>query len=394
MTNKLIETITLRHGATLNNRIAMSPMQTHSGKRNGFVSEDTIKYYGARSKAAGLLISEFHYVSENGGPSYRPGYPEQLAAYSDRHLEGLTKLASALKKDGNKAILQIHHGGRASVGQALSGQDVVAPSTIDFDFLDYPIRELKEQEIEDIIKDFGQATVRAIKAGFDGVEIHGANHYLLQQFFSKLSNHRTDGWGGSLEKRMAFPLAVVKEVKRVVSEQGPSDFIIGYRISPEEIHGPEVGYDYKEATALVSEIVKNELDYIHLSLWGGYGSGPKGVDQSYAALFKSVLDDETKLLAVGGVFDEASAKDAVKNYTDIVVVGRGTLIDPQFALKIQEGRGEEIFQEITPENMDYVSWTEGLKEAFSREDSLGLPPLPGGDSIRHLHTGRFDMYKK
>ena len=355
MTNKLTDKVTLRHGATLNNRIAMSPMQSQSGKRNGFVSEDTLKYYGARSQAGGLIISEFHYVSENGGPAYHPGYPEQLAAYSDAHLDGLTKLATTIKKDGNKAILQIHHAGRAAVGQALSGQDAVAPSAIDFDFISYPVRELTGQEIEDIIKDFGRATTRAIKAGFDGVEIHGANHYLLQQFFSAFSNQRNDQWGGSLEKRMAFPLAVVKEVKRVVAEEAPSNFIIGYRLSPEEIHGDVVGYDYRDATALVSEIVKNELDYIHLSLWGGYNSTPNGVDESYAKLFKAVLDDQTKLLAVGGVFDEESAKDAVENYTDIVVVGRGTLVDPQFGRKIQEGRGNEIFHEISPENMDYVS---------------------------------------
>lgn len=157
----------------------------------------------------------------NGGPAYVPGYPEQLGAYSDEHLDGLRQVAQALKKDGNKAILQIHHGGRAAIGQAVSGQDVVAPSQVDFSFLDYPIRELTADEIDDIIKDFGKATRRAIKAGFDGVEIHGANHYLIQQFFSKLSNFRTDKWGGSLEKRMAFPLAVVAEVMDVVAKEAP-----------------------------------------------------------------------------------------------------------------------------------------------------------------------------
>lgn len=393
MVKQLTDTVKFRHGAEISNRIAMAPMQTHSGKRNGFVSEDTINYYAARSQAAGLLISEFHYVSENGGPAYRPGYPEQLAAYSDDHLGGLTQVASALKKDGNKAILQIHHGGRQAVGRAVSGEDVLAPSGIDFSFLSYPVRELTTEEIDEIIADFGRATKRAVQAGFDGVEIHGANHYLIQQFFSALSNHRTDKWGGNLEKRMAFPLAVVKEVKRVAAEVAPADFIIGYRLSPEEIHGPDVGYDYKEATQLVAEIAKNEIDYIHLSLWGGYNSTPQGVDTPYTELFKAVLDDDTKLLAVGGVFSEETAADAVANAADVVVVGRGTLIDPQFAKKVVEGRGDEIFHEIREENLDYVSWTPGLKEAFTREDSLGLPPLPGGETIRHLHTGRFDMFK-
>lgn len=394
MTKKLTDTITLRHGAELANRIAMAPMQTHSGKRNGFISDDTLHYYEARSQAAGLLISEFHYVSENGGPAYVPGYPEQLGAYSDEHLEGLTHLAQALKKDGNKAILQIHHGGHAAVGRAVSGEDVVAPSGIDFPFLDYPVRELSHEEILDIIADFGRATKRAIQAGFDGVEIHGANHYLIQQFFSELSNHRDDEWGGSLEKRKAFPLAVVREVKKIVAQEGPKNFIIGYRISPEEIHGTEVGYTYKEAQNLIEEIIKLELDYIHLSLWAGYASGPKDTNKSYAELFKSILDQKTKLLIVGGVFDETTASDAIENYADMIAVARGTLVDPQFAKKIMAGEGNNIFHEITPENLEYVAWTPGLKEAFSRKDSLGLPKMPGGESIYHLHNGQFDMFNK
>ncbi|MGM0168498.1 hypothetical protein IGI39_004253 [Enterococcus sp. AZ135] len=392
MVNKLKDTITLRHGATLSNRIVMSPMLTYSGKRGGFASEDTISYYSARSQAAAMLITEFHYVSEKGGPASPPGYPEQLGAYSDRHIEGLTKIAHELKKDGNKAILQIHHGGREAIGQAVSGEDVLAPSAIDFPFLKYPVKELSHQEILEIIADFGRATKRAIAAGFDGVEIHGANHYLLQQFFSKTSNHRTDQWGGNLEKRMAFPLAVVEEVTRVATQEAPESFIIGYRISPEEIHDSDIGYDYEESMQLISEIVKYELDYIHLSLWGGYSSGPVNSDRSYADLFKEVLDDQTKLVVVGGVFSEESARNAVEEYTDLIAVARGTLIEPQFAKKVIEDQGNTIFHEITPENMEYVNWTAGLKEALSRKDSVGLPLLPGGESIRSLHTGRFDMF--
>lgn len=394
MSNQLTDKVVLRHGAVLNNRMAMSPMQTHSGKRGGFVSDDTLCYYNARSKTAGLLITEFHYVSPNGGPAYVPGYPEQLGAYSDEHLDGLRQVAQALKKDGNNAILQIHHGGRAAIGQAVSGQDVVAPSQVDFSFLDYPIRELTADEIDDIIKDFGKATRRAIKAGFDGVEIHGANHYLIQQFFSKLSNFRTDKWGGSLEKRIAFPLAVVAEVMDVVAKEAPQDFIVGYRISPEEIHGDAIGYTYKESVQLIAEVVKYQLDYIHLSLWDGYSSRPQGVDKTYAELFREVLDDETKLMLVGGVFGEEAARDAVENYGDLIAVGRGTLVDPLFAQKIMLGQGDTIISEVSPETLDYIKWTPGLFEAFSRQDSLGLPKIPGAESIYHLHTGRFDMYSK
>lgn len=390
MKNKLTDSVVFRNGGIVRNRIAMAPMQTHSGAKGGFVTEDTINYYSARSKAAGLLIVEFHYVSENGGSCYVPGYPEQLGIYSDEHLAGIKKIAQELKKDGNKAIMQIHHGGRMAVGRYVNGKDVVAPSSM---FRKYPVRELTEEEIEEIIRDFGRATRRAIEAGFDGVEIHGANHYLLQQFFSVLTNHREDKWGGTLEKRMAFPLAVVREVKRVVAEIAPKDFIVGYRISPEEIHGSDIGYTYKESTQLIAEVVKQELDYIHLSLWEGYASTPENTDKSYAELFQEVLDEKTKLVIVGGIFSEEDALDAVEHYADIIAVGRGTLLDPQFAKKVEDEKGNTILHEISPDVLDYVQWTPGLKEAFSREDSLGLPPMPGGESIRHLHTGCFDIKK-
>ena len=395
MSKSLTDTVQFRHGAQISSRLVMPPMLTFSGLKGGFVSDDTLRYYHARSQAAGLLIAEYHYVSESGGPCSTPGYPEQLGIYSDEHLEGAEKIAAALQKNGNKAILQIHHGGREASGRAVKEEEVLAPSALDFSFLSYPVREMTNTEIEEIIKDFGRATKRAIKAGFSGVEIHGANHYLLQQFFSSFSNVREDKWGGSLEKRMAFPLAVVKEVKRVVEKYAPKDFIVGYRISPEEIHGDEVGYTYREAQALIREVIKYELDYIHLSLWGGYASKPVGSDQTYAEHFKSILDNQTKLIIVGGVFSEEDAQDAIaQTPTDLIAVGRGTLIDPLFGQKIKEGRGNEIVHQISPEQLEQTAWTSGLREVFTREDSLGLPELPGHDSITKLHTGKYEGTEK
>lgn len=395
MSKSLIDTVQFRHGAQLSSCLVMPPMLTFSGLKGGFVSDDTLRYYHARSQAAGLLIAEYHYVSESGGPCSRPGYPEQLGIYSDEHLEGAKKIAAALQKNGNKAILQIHHGGREASGRAVKGEEVLAPSALDFSFLSYPVREMTNAEIEGIIKDFGRATKRAIEAGFSGVEIHGANHYLLQQFFSSFSNVREDKWGGSLEKRMAFPLAVVKEVKRVVEKYAPKDFIVGYRISPEEIHGDEAGYSYREAQALIREVIKYELDYIHLSLWEGYASKPVDSDRTYAEHFKSILDNQTKLIIVGGVFSEEDAQDAIaQTPTDLIAVGRGTLIDPLFGQKIKEGRGDEIVHQISPEQLEQTAWTSGLREAFTREDSLGLPELPGHDSITELHTGKYDSAEK
>ena len=390
MSKHVTDTVRFRHGAQIKNRLAMSPMLSFSGLEGGFVSDDTLDYYKARSQSAGLLITEYHYVSETGGPCSRLSYPEQLGIYSDAHLEGAQKLAAALQKDGHKAVLQIHHGGREANGRAAKGEEVLAPSALDFSFLSYPVQEMTDQEIEEIIRDFGRATKRAIDAGFSGVEIHGANHYLLQQFFSSLSNVRQDKWGGSLEKRMTFPLEVVREVKRVAEKYGPADFIIGYRISPEEIHGSQIGYTYRESQALIREVTKFGLDYIHLSLWNGYASSPEGTDKTYAQLFKDVLDQETKLIVVNGVFSQEAAQDAIENTpADIVAVGRGTLIDPLFGHKIDQGRGSEIIHQVSHDQFHQAHLTPGLQEIFSRKDSGGLPPLPGHESILSLHTGRY-----
>lgn len=181
---------------------------------------------------------------------------------------------------------------------------------------------------------------------------------------------------------MAFPLAVVKEVASVIEAYAPKEFILGYRISPEEIHGEMVGYTYKESMTLIAEVATYGFDYISLSIWGGYDSKPQGSDQSYGQLFKEVVGKDTQILLVGSVFTEAAASEAVEKHTDLIGVGRGTLIDPKFGQKIKEGRGHDIVSEISPQQLENTYWTKGLRQAFSREDSLGLPPLPGQSSIQ------------
>lgn len=391
MNRELTDTVTFRHGAEVHNRIVMSPMCSYSGTINskevlgGQVTQDTLDYYQERSQAGGMIVTEYLYVSENGGPASPVGYPEQLAFFNDEYLHGLTNLASTIKKDGHKAVAQIAHDGRATAVRAARGQTVYGPSAIDFNFLDYEVTALSHQQIEKIIEDFGEATKRAIKAGFDGVEIHGANHYLLQQFFSAYSNQRKDCWGGSLAHRMRFPLAVLKKVTEVAKAYGPNNFIVGYRISPEEVHGSNVGYRYPEAKQLVAEIVNYEIDYIHLSLWGGYNSKPENSDKTYAEEFQEVLDEKTKLVIVNQVFSEEAALDAIR-YADLVAVGRGIIIDPKFGLKIDEGRGNEIVSEISPRQLKKSAWPPTFTEFFSAEhNAVGSPRLPGWESIARIH---------
>lgn len=372
---KIADTLTFRHGATIKNRMVQPPMLTNSGD-HGFVTEDTIKYWQARANSAGMITTEYVYVTPEGGPalSWAPNRT-QLAIYDDKFVPGLKKLATAMKLGGNKAIIQLAHTGREANGQAAMGQPVYAPSAIDFDFLPYKVTAFTNEQVLAVIDGFGKAAKRAIDAGFDGILIHGANHYLIQQFFSPFSNKRTDNWGGSLEKRMNFAKAVSKAVFDVIEKYAPKDFIVGYRISPEELDPNNEGYTWHESTKLIKELTDEfPFDYIDLSL-PQYNMTPSDSDETFAQLFRPVIGKETKLGVVGNVRNAHEANDALR-YANLVSAGRASLADPNFAKKIIEGRENEVVTTITPDNADEAALTPGLKTVFAQDGKDLRPSWP------------------
>ena len=371
---KLSDEVTFRHGATISTRTAQSPMLTNSGLDEK-VTQDTIDYYNVRSQSAGMVIVEYTSVSPNGGPS-RSWAPnrEQLAIYNDSFIPGFKNIAESLKKDGNKAILQLVHSGREAQYRIVLGGRVEVPSKIDFPWIDYPIHELTEDEVWGIVKDFGAATKRAIESGFDGVEIHGANHYLHQEFFSAFSNTRNDYWGGDLNKRMNFAIEVAREVFKVVAEHAPKNFIVGYRISPEEIHGDNIGYNWQEAQQLLQKLTELfEFDYVHLST-NDYTSTPSDSDKNYAQLLGEAVQKPTLLLIAGGIHTVEKMEDAL-NYVDIVSLGRPTLIDTQIGYKIKNGQSDRILLEFNEASVNKSHLTPGLIELLANTDYFDMPGI-------------------
>ena len=366
---------TFNSGAVLDNRIVMAPMVAQGSTKGGQVTDEDLNYFRIRSDVAAMIITGAVAVEDGGR-----GFDNQIGASKDEEVAGLTKLAATMKEKGNKAIMQLYHGGREAVGGYNLFHEVVAPSAIEFSFLPYIPRELTEEEIKRIIKSFGEAAKRAIDAGFDGVEIHGANHYLLQQFFSKFSNHRTDQWGGSLENRMRFSLEILKEVKRVVKEYAKNDFIIGYRFCPEEIHGDNVGYDISESKQLIEKIVDEGLDYVHISVFAGYDEKPANSDKSFGQIFKELVNNRAAVIIVSGIFSEDDANKAL-DHGDLVAIGRASLIEPHFAAKIKEGKSNEITTQVSPEILDSLALPKGLIAWILQENSP-LPPLPNLESLK------------
>lgn len=383
---KLTDEITFRHGATITTRTAQSPMLTNSGLDEK-VTSDTIDYYSARSQSAGVVIVEYTSVSPNGGPS-RSWAPdrEQLAIYNDDFIPGFKKVAEGLKKDGNKAILQLVHSGREAQYRHILGGHVEVPSKINFPWIDYPLYELTEDDVWNIVKEFGTATKRAIDSGFDGVEIHGANHYLHQEFFSAFSNIRTDFWGGSLEKRMNFAIEVAREIFKVVAEYAPKDFMVGYRISPEEIHGDNIGYTWHDSKELIKTLTESfEFDYIHLST-NDYTATPTDSDKNYAQLLEDSVQKPALLMMAGGIHSVEKMDDALK-YVDIVSLGRATLIDTEIAYKIKSDQANKIFLAFNQETVGKSSLTPGLIELLSNTDYFDMP---GIDYLKTLTNVKLD----
>lgn len=260
---KLQQSFSLNEHVTLQNHIVMSPMTTWSSHTDQTVSNAEVTYYGARAKSVGMVITGSSHVQENG-----VGFANELGVYDDRLIPGLTKLATAIKAGGAKAILQLNHAGDKALPQFISNHDVVSASPVaapqtPFAPAQTP-RELTEAEILQVVKAFGAATKRAIEAGFNGVEIHGAHGFLIQNFLSPHYNQRTDRWGGSLVNRLRFAMAVVDEVKRVAAEYADQSFIIGYRISLEE-REPD-GLSLTDTEALIEHLIAKQVSYLHLSL--------------------------------------------------------------------------------------------------------------------------------
>lgn len=368
--SKLITPYTFkRSGVTIPSRTALSPMLSLYGENDGTVGETALNYFGKRSDCQGLLITGASYVSKYGF------YNNELGLNDDRFIPGLSKLASVMKKNGNKAIVQLHHAGKQASGTAKKYGFVQVPSKIqeqkDGNFVD---KVMTEDEIESVIKSFASATKRVIKAGFDGVEIHGANWYLLHEFFSPLYNHRTDKWGGSLENRMRLPLAVVKAV--IDAAKDKPDFIIGYRLTPEENMPSRMtgklsntkGYTLKDGLTLANRVADLGVDYIHYSLFSKYNAKPQGFEQSYGQILKNNIGNKTATVISSGVHTADDALDAL-NHGDIIAIGRESLIEPNFTAKIKNGNSNQIETKITQKNAAKLALPPLLVDLLLQKDT-------------------------
>jgi 2,4-dienoyl-CoA reductase-like NADH-dependent reductase (Old Yellow Enzyme family) len=352
----ILQPFALRDNFVVRNRMVMAPMTNFSSHADGTVSEEEIAYYTARSGGVGMVITACAYVSTSG-----VGFDGEIGVQADRHLPGLRRLAETIEARGAKAILQIFHGGRTCRPDLVENGDVVGPSDVRLERAPaQPIRPLREEEILSIVQDFGEATRRAIKAGFSGVEIHGANGYLLQQFFSVHTNRRTDDWGGDLQRRMRFPLAVLEEVQRTVALHADRPFIVGYRFSPEE--ADDDGITLEDTFALTSELAKRKPDYLHVSL-SDFWSRPRraaDIETPRVLQLQRHIGHLTPLMAVGSIHTPDEARLALATGVPLLALGREIVVEPEWVEKVASNRTNDIRISLTKQDRETLVVPEPL----------------------------------
>jgi 2,4-dienoyl-CoA reductase-like NADH-dependent reductase (Old Yellow Enzyme family) len=304
------------HGPAWRNRLALAPLTNRQSHPDGVLSDDEIAWLTARADGGfGLVMTAAAYVAPAGHV-----WRGQLGVASDEHLPELRRLAKNLRAAGAVSSVQLHHGGRRAERE-ITGMAAQCP----WDDPDHDAVAMTGDDIEATVGDFVAAAVRAERAGFDGVELHGAHGYLLGQFMDSTRNHRTDAYGGSLDNRFRIVQDVMEGVRAATS----GDFQLGLRLSPEGFGIPlQDGREYARR-ALETGL----LDYLELSLWDVFMRPRKGGDGLLIDHFVDLPRGSTRLGVAGKVLSTVDAQWCLDKGADFVSVGKGAIVHHDFAAR-------------------------------------------------------------
>ena len=310
---------------------------THFGSQaDGLISDQERTFLNNRAVDMGMFITAATLVQKDGKAFH--GQPESTGEHC---LDSLKETAQILQQQGAKAILQIHHGGAKAIDDLLDGLDKISASASESEHA----REATAEEVEALIASYAQAADLALRAGFDGVEIHGTNGYLIQQFYSVQSNRR-------------------------------NDFIIGYRFSPEE--PGDDGLTMTETGALIDALVQKPLQYLHVSLWEFDKKIRRGGDtaQTRMQFIHERINGKLPLIGVCNLFTADQILAAYETgWAEFIALGKTVMINPHIATQIREGREDEIETQLDPTRADRYGFPDTLWEFASSGTQAWLPPV-------------------
>ena len=342
----LFAPLAFTRGPGMKNRFMLAPLTNLQSHADGRLSDDEFHWLTLRARGGfGLTMTCAAHVQAQG-----QGFPGQLGVFSDAHVEGLTRLAAAIKAQGSLAMVQLHHAGMRAPARLIGGTPV-CPS----DDAETGARALTLAEVEQLAGDFVAAAQRAERAGFDGVEIHGAHGYVISQFLSPEINQRTDRYGGSLENRARLLFDVVAGV-RAHCRPG---FVLGVRLSPERF-----GLRLAEIRAVAQQLLASgAIDLLDLSLWDVAKEPEEAAFKGRPLLsyFTELERGTTRVGAAGKIMSAEDARRVLAAGADFCVIGRAAILHHDFPLRVQADPG---FKAVPlPVTAEYLR-NEGLGPAF------------------------------
>lgn len=346
--NTLFQPLPLARGRTLKNRFVLAPLTNTQSHDDGTLSDDEYRWLTMRAQGGfGLTMTCASHVQAIGR-----GFPGQLGNFSDDHLPGLARLAAGIKAAGSIAVTQIHHAGMRAPAK-LTGAQPVCPS----DDAETGARALTAGEVEQVKEDFIAAAQRAERAGFDGIEIHGAHGYLLCQFLSPEINRRTDDYGGSLDNRTRILFDIVAGIRARCAR----DFVVGVRLSPERF-----GLRLAEIREVAARLLREgAIDFLDLSLWDIFKEPEEEAfrGRSLLSYFTELDRGVVKVGAAGKIMCGDDADRCLEAGTDFVVIGRAAVLHHDFPMRVRDDPSFNAIQ--IPVSEDYLR-TEGLGPALIR----------------------------
>lgn len=342
----LFDSLPLAHGPALKNRFMLAPLTNTQSKPDGVLSEEEYRWLTMRAEGGfGLTMTCASHVQAAG-----QGFPGQLGSFDDKHLPGLTRLAGAIKHENSHAVVQLHHAGMRSPAE-LIGQQPLCPS----DNAEFKARAMTLAEVEGAIAAFVAGAKRAERAGFDGVELHGAHGYLICQFLSPEVNQRTDRFGGSLENRSRFLFDTIDGVRATC---GP-DFSLGVRLSPERF-GLKLGEIREVAQRLMRE---DKIDYLDMSLWDVFKAPVEEAfkERPLVGWFTDLERGRVRLGAAGKLTTGELCAKALAAGLDYVVIGRAAVLHHDFPRQVEANPA--FTPAPLPVSVDHLR-REGLSDVF------------------------------
>jgi 2,4-dienoyl-CoA reductase-like NADH-dependent reductase (Old Yellow Enzyme family) len=342
----LFEPLTFPHGPAMKNRFMLAPLTNSQSHDDGMLSEVERNWLVMRARGGfGLTMTCAAHVQAQGR-----GFPGQLGIFSDAHVAGLSQLAEDIRAAGSLSSVQLHHAGMRSPTDLIHTAPV-CPSVNEA----FGARALTTGEVEQLIEDFILAAERADRAGFDGVELHGAHGYVLCQFLSSEVNHREDRFGGSLENR-ARPLFDIIEGIRARCR---SDFQLGVRLSPERF-----GMVLPEVQTLAQRLMDSgRVDYLDMSLWDVFKEPEDDAfkGRSLMSCFTELERGEVRLGVAGKVSRPEHAQACLEAGVDFVLLGRAAILNYDFPDRT--ANDPDFSPPQLPVGRDYLR-AQGLGEAF------------------------------